>query len=182
MQYDRRCIEMILVFTDTRVYHDEWEMNPKRVHSSLIVSWGSAYQPRKKYQFYDCFNILQPYMSDDDYEWYINNDNIFKYERAILGFALSSGIDLVFLTNENYRLYDRLYVFLCNVQEAYGIAPVYVKSIEDIPLFPRTYDYFNIAATETLQEDIATIQQYLKENPEIKEEFERRIKHSENLL
>lgn len=173
---------MILVFTDTQVYHDEWESNPKRIHQSIVISWGSAYRPRLNYQFYNSFNLIQPYMDDDVYQQYLDTDIIFKYERAMLAFVLTCGIDIVFLTNENYHLYERLYDLLYHMKKVYGITSVYIKAVEDIPEVARDCFYFNITAQKALEEDWGTIIQYLKENPAVQKEFEERLRNSENCL
>ena len=173
---------MILVFTNTKVYHDEWESNPKRIQQSVVISWGSSYQPRRDYEFYSSFNLLQPYMDDETYQQYLESDIIFRYERSMLAFILTCGMDLVFITNENYHLYDRLYDLLYHIQKCYGITPVYVKAVEDIPETTRDSYYFNITAQESLEEDWTTILNYLEENPGVRDQFEERIRDSENIL
>ena len=167
-----------------QTYHDEWEMNPKRISSSIVIAWGSAYRPRINYEFYDCLRLMQPYFDDQQYELYIANDFEFKFERAILAYLISTGVDLVFLCNENNEsLNERLYNLLCNFQERYGISPIYVKCVEDLPLVPKYNHYFNVAASVALKEDRDIIQTSLADNelPMLKE-FKNLIRQSENQL
>lgn len=176
---------MILIFTDTQVYHNEWETNSKRISSSIVMPWASAYQPRGDYHFYDCFNLMQPYLTDEQYEEYIHASSDFAYNRAKLAYLISTGLDIVFLCNENATfLYDRLYDFLHHFQKRYGISPVYVKCAEDIPDIPRDSDYFNIVASGALEEDLSIIRMYNIECmlPNAKKEINDQIIRSECIL
>ena len=176
---------MILVFTDMQTYHDEWEMNPKRISSSIVIAWSSTYRPRKDYRFYDCIKLMQPYLTDEEYDKYISDDLDFKHERAILSYLMTIGLDIVFLCNENETFFnDRLYDLLYNFQERYGIRPVYVKCVEDLPDIPKENDYFNIIASGSLEEDLFIIRMYIDNNKSSlsNEELQYQIKLHENML
>ena len=174
---------MILVFNNLRVYHEEWETNPKLLESSIIISFGSLYHPRENYTFYDSHILTRYDLNDDEYINYLEDPTQYELikERALLAIFMCMGFNLVFLTNKTSSLYDRLYYLLDNIRKRYGITSRYIEDKEDLPEVPREYDYFNIFANNGLDEDLAVLQQEcnMKES-DIRKMFETQIKRIES--
>ena len=174
---------MILVFTDMKTYHNEWETNPKLLEVSIVIPYGTMYLPREDYEYYNKGVFMQTKLTEEEFAEYLNDPSQYELikERAILAFLITMGFHIIFLTNKNSRYYDRLYMFLNNIRERYGIISHYIDDAEDIPTIPKELDYFNIKANDQLGQDLLTLKEVCNINKsDLRQMFEIQIKRIEN--
>lgn len=180
---------MILIFKDTKLYHDLWETNEKRLQDSVVYNWNTYYKEHVEGYYIKSISkhnhpriLLNDESFDKIYLQYMVQDETAINDMVMMAFEASLGLDLVFLCTEDSAFLD---AFLRIFTSRYGIVPREIKTEEDIPVVPEDCDGFSHSGLFYVKEDRARVSKILGEeikDPAVNKIVNDRIDELEKVL